>query len=136
MTKSLHTRSLHTRDHVQKSHAGIGKKARLLCLAFCLFAVGSHKDLLAAECGANYDELGSQVQAVYAALANPQSPESMKSIVTLGRDSRYYTMVRGWLTMQLEGDQSILAASGGDANPEIEARVEFLEQAIRAIDLE
>ena len=108
----------------------------LAAAVFLLLAANPQGNLSAAECGAEYDELGGKVQDIYLALANPQSPASMNAIISLGRDSRYYTMVRGWLSMQLEGDRSILAASGDDANPEIAARVDFLERAIRAIDLE
>jgi len=50
--------------------------------------------------------------------------------------ARYYVMVRGWLSLQLQGDLSIAAAKQGEVSPKIEARIEFLERAIRAIDLE
>jgi hypothetical protein len=82
-------------------------------------------------------ELGRRVLAVQRAIANPRAPDAMDAIVDLGTDSRYYVMVRGWLAMQLQGDTSILSAAGDrGGRPEIEARVAFLEAAIRAIDLE
>ena len=80
--------------------------------------------------------LGRNVLAVRAAIQNPGAPDALQAIVELGSDSRYYVMVRGWLSLQRQGDLSILDASGSEANPEIQARVEFLEKAIRAIDLE
>jgi hypothetical protein len=80
--------------------------------------------------------LGERVLAARAALADPGAPGALDAIVDLGSDSRYYVMVRGWLVMQLQGDLSIVEASGGDAPPEVVHRVEFLEGAIRAIDLE
>ena len=87
-------------------------------------------------CDSEAGELGSLVLDVHAAIANPEAPEAMDAITRLGTDSRYYTMVRGWLSQKLAGDRSILEASGDNASPEIVARVEFLERAIRAIDLE
>lgn len=80
--------------------------------------------------------LGQQVVAIKAALDNPAAPGAMQAIMDLGLDSRYYVMVRGWLSLQLRGDRSIVDASWGKVSPELERRIEFLEQAIRAIDLE
>jgi hypothetical protein len=79
-------------------------------------------------------QLGRKVLAVKAAIRNPEAPESMAAILDLGRDSRYFVMVRGWLAMQLEGDLSIVDT--GAASFAIVERVEFLENAIRALDLE
>ena len=80
--------------------------------------------------------LGRQVLAVRAALDEPAVPGAMQAVMDLGLDSRYYVMVRGWLSMQLAGDRSIADASKSKVSPKIERRIEFLEQAIRAIDLE
>ncbi len=80
--------------------------------------------------------LGRRVLAVRAAIWNPRAPGAMSAIVDLGTDSRYYTMVRGWLVMQLHGDKSVVEARKGRTASEICDRIEFLEQAIRAIDLE
>ena len=80
--------------------------------------------------------LGLQVQAVASAIRDPGRADAMADVVALGTDSRYYTMVRGWLAQQLQGDLSILEASREGGNPAIAARVEFLRRAIRAIDLE
>jgi hypothetical protein len=81
-------------------------------------------------------ELGYRVSAINAALQNPVAPGSMQAITDLGHDQRYYVMVRGWLMYQLQGDMSILQASQGQAQAAIRARIEFIQQAIRAIDLE
>ena len=81
-------------------------------------------------------QLGLKVQAVGDAILDPESPDAMRAVVDLGTDSRYYTMMRGWLAQQLEGDRSIVAAAAAGSRPRIEARIRFLEQAIRAIDLE
>jgi len=81
-------------------------------------------------------ELGRKVLAVRQAIANPQTPGAMESVTALGLDSRYYAMVRGWLTQQLAGDQSILDASGENTPKAVKDRIAFLHKAIRAIDLE
>lgn len=80
--------------------------------------------------------LGHRVLAIAAAIRNPDAPGAMKAVLDLGLDARYYVMVRGWLAMQLRGDMSILQALNGDMSPQIAARIEFLQKAIRAIDLE
>ncbi len=93
----------------------------------------------AAESSGQIDEatrIGQQVLAIKAALDNPGTPDAMQAVMDLGTDSRYYVMVRGWLSLQLKGDRNIANASQGEVSPEIERRIEFLEQAIRAIDLE
>ena len=80
--------------------------------------------------------LGHKVLAIAEAIRSPGNPRAMDSVLALGRDSRYYVMVRGWLSMQLKGDMSILQARRGDVSPEVAARIAFLQKAIRAIDLE
>ncbi len=81
-------------------------------------------------------DLGRKVLAVMDAIQNPEGPNAMQTVTALGRDQRYYVMVRGWLSYQLEGDRSILDASDEQTPPEVRERIRFLEQAIRAIDLE
>ena len=81
-------------------------------------------------------ELGRKVLAVKAALAAHEDPNSLKAIRDLGLDSRYYVMVRGWLSMELSGAKSILDASRDNPNPQIQQKADFLKKAIRAIDLE
>lgn len=81
-------------------------------------------------------ELGRKVLAVRQALQSPGEANAMQAVTDLGHDQRYYVMVRGWLTFQLEGDRSILAAAGEQAPHEVRERIIFLEKAIRAIDLE
>jgi hypothetical protein len=60
----------------------------------------------------------------------------MESVLALGLDARYYVLVRGWLAMQLAGDLSIVDARNGEVSRQLAARIAFLQQAIRAIDLE
>ena len=86
--------------------------------------------------GAEAMELGYRISAINAALQNPTAPGAMRAITDLGHDQRYYVMVRGWLMYQLQGDMSILQASQGPAQATVRARVDFIQRAIRAIDLE
>jgi len=81
-------------------------------------------------------ELGYKIAAVNEALQNPGAPGALQAVTNLGHDQRYYVMVRGWLTYQLQGDMSILQATQAQQQPAISARVEFIQQAIRALDLE
>ncbi|MCP3867085.1 MAG: hypothetical protein GY703_03135 [Gammaproteobacteria bacterium] len=81
-------------------------------------------------------ELGRKVLAVREAIDNPTAPGSMDAITDLGRDQRYYVMVRGWLAYQLVGDQSILETAEGQTRKRILNRIHFLKKGIRAIDLE
>ena len=81
-------------------------------------------------------ELGYRVQAVREAIQHPESPHALEAVTDLGRDQRYYMMVRGWLAYQRQGDMSIAAASRGQTPEPVRARIRFLDQAIRAIDLE
>jgi hypothetical protein len=81
-------------------------------------------------------ELGRRVLAVGRAIGDPQSPGAMRAVTDLGHDQRYYVMVRGWLSYQLQADQSLVEAHRGKAPEPITQRVEFLRRAIRAVDLE
>ena len=68
-----------------------------------------------------------------AELEDPEGPGAVRAVVELGSDSGYYVMVRGWLAIQLQADLGIVEASGGNAPASAVNRVEFLQQAIRAI---
>jgi hypothetical protein len=81
-------------------------------------------------------ELGRKVLAVQRALEHPQEAGSLDAVKALGLDSRYYVMVRGWLSEKLRGDQSIRDTSKEKTPQKIKDRIAFLEKAIRAIDLE
>jgi len=81
-------------------------------------------------------ELGYSVAAISEALQDPGTPGAMQAIINLGHDQRYYVMVRGWLMYQLQGDMSILQATQAQQQPALRARIDFIQQAIRAIDLE
>ena len=80
--------------------------------------------------------LGQRVHAIREAIQHPDTPGALQAITELGHDQRYYVMVRGWLAWQLQGDMSIADASKGQTPAAVEARIRFLQRAIRAIDLE
>lgn len=80
-------------------------------------------------------QLGVEVEAVRRALADPSQPGALDAVRQLGLDSRYYPMVRGWLMLELQAALS-MAESGSPPPPALEARIAFLRQAIRGIDLE
>ena len=106
------------------------RKFTFLLLVFSTISTAS--DMIDAEA----IELGYRVAAINEALQNPAAPGALQAITDLGHDQRYYVMVRGWLMYQLQGDMSILQASQGQAQDAIRARVDFIQQAIRTIDLE
>jgi hypothetical protein len=81
-------------------------------------------------------QLGRRVEAVREAIQHPEAPDALAAIIDLGRDQRYYVMVRGWLAWQLQGDQSIASASYDQPPDNISVRINLLNKAIRAIDLE
>ena len=81
-------------------------------------------------------ELGYRVSAIRDALQNPAAPGALQAITNLGHDQRYYVMVRGWLMYQLRADMSLLESAQEQDLDLIRARVDFIQQAIPAIDLE
>jgi len=81
-------------------------------------------------------ELGRKVLAISEAIENPQAPKAMDAVTDLGHDQRYYIMVRGWLSYQLQGDNSILDASAERTDQQVKDRIHLLQQSIRMLDLE
>ena len=109
-------------------------RAFVLVCALVLGSGGPINQALASDTEAA--RLGQRVFAIQSALDDPAAPGALQAVMNLGLDSRHYVMVRGWLSLQLEGDRSIAESSQDYVSAEIERRIEFLEQAIRAIDLE
>lgn len=68
-------------------------------------------------------DLGRKVLAVREAIQNPGVPKAMQAVTDLGGDQRYYVMVRGWLSYQLDGDRSILNAAKGQTRDEVKQRI-------------
>lgn len=112
-----------------------GTDTGMLRTTVLLFGLAAASPIVAG-CDEEAQLLGRKFQAAGAAIQDPNLPGAMRSITDLGTDSRYYTMVRGWLAQQLKGDRSIVVSAGVGRKPRIEARIRFLEEAIRAIDLE
>ena len=79
--------------------------------------------------------MGKQILAIKAILEDPNTPYAIEAVVEFGTDTRYYVLVRGWLSEKLRADLSLLARRD-DPLPKISSRVDFLKKAIRAIDLE
>ena len=77
------------------------------------------------------------VKEIALALKTPENPESLKTIVTHGQDSRYYVMIRGWLVQELKGVESQLNATrDAEKKKKFQARQKLMKTAIRRIDLE
>lgn len=108
--------------------------AALATIAVAVQAFGAQPEVVGVDEHAL--ELGRKVIAVREAIRDPSAPGAMDAVADLGLDSRYYVLTRGWLSMQLEGDRSIANAQGQDVSTNIQERIEFLQRAIRAIDLE
>ena len=81
-------------------------------------------------------DLGLKVLAVKKAIENPMAPGAIDAVTHLGHDQRYYVLVRGWLSYQLQGDISILDANRERTSDQVKERIDFLKQAIRVLDLE
>ncbi|MCL1139375.1 hypothetical protein [Shewanella pneumatophori] len=81
--------------------------------------------------------IGVMVKALDNAIKQP-SKNSLELIRHYGTDSRYYVMIRGWLVQELQGVNSQLAAykSDDEFKARLQAKSDFLSQAIRRIDLE
>ncbi|GIU13589.1 MULTISPECIES: hypothetical protein [unclassified Shewanella] len=81
--------------------------------------------------------IGVMVKSVDNAIKTP-SKNSLELISHYGTDSRYYVMIRGWLVQELQGVNSQLSAyrSDDEIKSRLQAKSDFLTQAIRRIDLE
>jgi hypothetical protein len=82
-------------------------------------------------------EIGIMVQQLQIALAAPEDANSLTTIKQYGTDSRYYSMIRGWLMQELLASESQLSASDNQLYiDKFQQKADFLKQAIRMIDLE
>ena len=105
----------------------------LFFLTACLFNSVSAQDLKQSE---EY-KIGVMVKAVAKAIKNPEDPKSMQIIADYGIDTRYYTMIRGWLVQELKAAASLLSVNKDKARGKVfQEKVSFLKKAIRRIDLE
>jgi hypothetical protein len=81
-------------------------------------------------------EIGLMVEKVQQALQT-RDDDALQVIYLYGTDSRYYSMIRGWLFQELVSVESQLHASKNTQNSEkFQLNSDFLKQAIRLIDLE
>ena len=82
-------------------------------------------------------EIGTMVQQLQLALDTPEDGQSLITINHYGTDSRYYSMIRGWLYQELVATESQLKASQSQPYlAKFQQKSNFLKQAIRMIDLE
>lgn len=82
-------------------------------------------------------KIGEMVQKLQIAIKSPHAKTSLDTITYYGTDSRYYSMIRGWLFQELVGVESQLHASKTMAQSEkFQHHSNFLKKAIRRIDLE
>lgn len=82
-------------------------------------------------------KIGVMVKAIALAIKTPEKQESLKTIARYGTDSRYYVMIRGWLSQVLRGTESQLDANRDPVRKaKIQQKVDFLKKSIRRIDLE
>ena len=109
---------------------------RKLLALVCLFLMFCRPGMACDRTEADALELGHKVAAIYEALQDPEAADALQAITELGHDQRYYVMVRGWLMYQLQGDLSIVEASQEPPAETVRARIDLIQRAIRAIDLE
>ena len=77
------------------------------------------------------------VKEIQYALKYSEEKGSFETIIKYGRDSRYYTMIRGWLSYELSGVRSQYESNKVELiKQKRKLKIDFLEKAIRAIDLE
>lgn len=85
-------------------------------------------------------EVGRKVIRIKAALEHPEKKESMEAVRSLGLDSRYYVMVRGWIVQHINMTKSYRGTSTYKQSDErkktIESRIVAYQRLLRAIDLE
>lgn len=109
----------------------------LSTIAAISFATGSPQKAVTPAAASETLLLGEMVEKLQVAIKSPPTEEAMETIVFYGTDSRYYTMVRGWLTQEQLGLASQLSVSQPEKlRVQLQARADFLTRAIRAVDLE
>ena len=84
--------------------------------------------------------LGHQVNAVAAALHRPEVESSIDAVRTLGLQTRYHVMVRGWILQHIAMAESYRGTSAyresAQRQAEVEGRITALGKMLKAIDLE
>ena len=86
--------------------------------------------------GSETYQIGVMVETLQKAL-KVRDEQALRTIQLYGTDSRYYSMIRGWLFQELVGVESQLHASKNTKKSErFQLHSDFLKQVIRLIDLE
>lgn len=81
-------------------------------------------------------QIGLMVQEVQGAL-KIRDEQALQTISLYGTDSRYYSMIRGWLFQELVGVESQLHAAKNEKSAlKFQKNSNFLKKAIIQIDLE
>ena len=78
-------------------------------------------------------EVGGAIKSVDAALSDYLNSNAMTTIVLYGTDTRYYSLIRGWLLQRISGLESQTAKESSVAQQQ---ELRFLREALRRIDLE
>ena len=82
-------------------------------------------------------QIGKMIKQIQVALNAPERPGSLKTIVKYGQDTRYYVMIRGWLSEELRNIESqIPGVRDPKRKQKFLAKQKLLKSAIRGIDLE
>ena len=106
----------------------------------CLLLVMSLQNISVADPSLENTEeykIGVMVKAIAEAMKTPEDKESLKTITAYGHDTRYYTMIRGWLVQELRNHESLLSAYKNKPQETFfQLKVNFLLKVIRRIDLE
>jgi hypothetical protein len=127
-------------------------KDRFILLAFALLCVGAQFALPAGRKGdskgaekfSDHDrhalEVGRKVIRIRSALEHPEKKESIDAVKSLGLDTRYYVMVRGWIVQHVSMTNSYKGTTAykesKQRKAEIDNRIAALQRMLRAIDLE
>ena len=108
----------------------------LLCINGCMSTTKQNSNKTFTKTQTETLRVGALVEKVDYAIAHP-SKDSLEDIALAGTDTRHYVMIRGWLVQVLKGIQSQHDASiSADRRAELEVKIDFLQMAIRRIDLE
>ncbi len=82
-------------------------------------------------------KIGLMVEEINLALKAKNKEQSLQTITEYGTDSRYYSMIRGWLFQELVSVESQLGATKNASDSiRFQKQSNFLKQAIINIDLE
>ena len=85
-------------------------------------------------------EVGRKVVRLRAALKTPDSPEAVKAVQSLGLDSRYYVMVRGWVVQHIHMAESYRGTTtynnSAAYREKVDGQIAAYKKLLRRIDLE